>query len=108
MSSNEKCQHRCECDHEQVRVCSKCKVVHCLDCKMEWVEKVTWAYGYGGYPNYYPYQWINCQGSAVGSDGVGTLTAKAYPTQDNMLPAGYTHFNPAGESISPTCLHERS
>lgn len=99
--------HRCECKHERVRYCAKCKVVHCLDCKMEWKEQPTWTYSYGSYPYIQqPYQWINRQGSAIGADEATTLTSKTYPTHDTGIAASYTHFNPAGESISLTCSHQ--
>ncbi len=49
MSHNHK--HTCECEHENVRYCKRCKVIHCLDCNKEWSEKVTWTYSYT--PNYW-------------------------------------------------------
>lgn len=40
-------KHSCECEHENVKFCKQCKVVHCLDCNMEWGGyKVYWYYGY--------------------------------------------------------------
>lgn len=31
--------HSCECKHKEVKYCSTCRVVHCLDCNMEWAPK---------------------------------------------------------------------
>ena len=39
--------HSCECQHERVKFCSRCKVTHCLDCKMEWVEPCRQSHYYG-------------------------------------------------------------
>ncbi len=41
--------HRCECKHERVKYCPKCRVCHCLDCKQEWREYPTWTYTTGTY-----------------------------------------------------------
>ena len=43
--------HRCVCEHEQVRFCKQCKVVHCLDCNKEWRD-YNWTSPYWYYGNY--------------------------------------------------------
>jgi hypothetical protein len=36
---------KCECKHEHVKYCSKCRKVHCEDCGREWEDKCTcWHY----------------------------------------------------------------
>jgi hypothetical protein len=42
--------HSCNCEHSKLAYCQKCKVPHCLDCGMEWVEKQAgyWYYPYVG------------------------------------------------------------
>jgi hypothetical protein len=48
-------RHACECDHERVRYCTRCKIVHCLDCKQEWVSRpvtIYWPYSQYQYPIY--------------------------------------------------------
>lgn len=67
--------HHCECEHAKVEFCGTCKVVHCLDCKMEWShEPCQRAHTYP----YYPWTW---------STGVGissptyTVTAGGGPAQ---------------------------
>ena len=44
--------HSCECEHANVQYCKKCKVVHCLDCNMEWKAYPSYPYNY---PYNYPY-----------------------------------------------------
>lgn len=37
--------HNCSCDHERVKFCKTCRIVHCQDCNQEWTYKVTqWTY----------------------------------------------------------------
>ena len=93
--------HRCECKHERVRFCAKCKVVHCLDCKLEWREYPQWSYSYPyyqpySYPYYQPYYtWTSAQGpqyesgSTIGVGGVGSVT----------------HLTQSGAITTTTCSH---
>jgi hypothetical protein len=56
--------HSCKCKHENVRYCSTCYLVHCLDCNMEWGQKTS-------YWQYQPYQWN--LGQLYKGDGSGTF-----------------------------------
>jgi hypothetical protein len=104
-----KCQHRCECKHERVQFCAKCKVVHCLDCQMEWKEQPTWTYSYS-HPTH-PYQWINCQGKDFGNQGnTIPLTTGSVNYKGGLGAVTYTGLNNADNQYNPPnqpqCSHQ--
>ena len=35
--------HSCTCKHEDVKYCSHCYTVYCIDCNQEWIAKSTWT-----------------------------------------------------------------
>lgn len=60
-------EHHDHCEHGNVKFCSRCDVVYCLDCKKEWgkcnlnhYSYTTWTYPYGttSIPAYEPYTTI--------------------------------------------------
>src|SRR5882724_11132717 len=67
--------HSCQCDHENVQFCKTCKIVHCLDCKIEWTQKYTYSY---------PWNWYY-------TNGIGNAYAG-----NNNLAGGSGYFNSAG------------
>lgn len=85
--------HNCKCDHSNVKFCSSCQLVHCLDCNKEW--RYTNGYSYYTYlGNGYGYNNNTISvssGSLLGGAGGGvasgggslpqtTLTTTAQPT----------------------------
>jgi hypothetical protein len=36
--------HKCSCEHKEVKYCSCCYVVFCKDCNQEWSAKVNFDY----------------------------------------------------------------
>lgn len=53
-------KHSCECEHDHVRFCKKCQVVHCLDCNKEWRNNINWNYlGQYTTPSYPSYPWYS-------------------------------------------------
>lgn len=34
-----------ECEHKNLKHCSKCDVVYCEDCKKEWIKQFVTIYG---------------------------------------------------------------
>jgi hypothetical protein len=67
-----------ECEHKDVKYCSKCRVVYCTKCGKEWYENNYWVYPYYPvYPNTQPYYpWItyttNSEGEVKTTYGEGT------------------------------------
>lgn len=45
-------KHQCCCEHERVKFCKKCQVVHCLDCGREWKYEPCTL-------NHYPNWWYS-------------------------------------------------
>jgi hypothetical protein len=39
---------QCLCEHSDLRYCKVCKVVYCLKCGREWVEKNPYSYTWYG------------------------------------------------------------
>lgn len=43
-------KHSCACEHEAVKYCKTCRIVHCEDCNQEWTAKGyynPWYYNNG-------------------------------------------------------------
>ncbi len=67
--------HSCTCDHERVKHCKTCKVIHCLDCNQEWTPRslqFNWTYS--------PY--YSAGGTTYG--GLTYRTAEFRSTDDNV------------------------
>jgi len=45
-------EHEHECQHRNVKYCSKCSLVYCKDCGKEWQEYYTYYHPWTG--TYYP------------------------------------------------------
>lgn len=88
-------RHHCQCQHERVEFCAKCTVVHCLDCKTEWVTPCAlshyspWYWGQLTTPNIYPTWTAGASASPPSIGGDYTITVDA-------------PLNPAD---SPRCMH---
>lgn len=83
MSHNHK--HSCSCDHKNVKYCSTCQVVHCLDCNQEWTKRNTWNWTVGTttYP-FYGYRTAEVHGNTTGS-------SDWQKTVDTMLTSTCSH-----------------
>lgn len=88
--------HRCECKHAKVEFCGECKVVHCLDCKMEWTSEPCTK-------THYPWGLVQSQSYTItrpylGGVGGGTVgnTFTLPQRQQPKLP-----------SLEVLCSHER-
>ena len=66
--------HSCECDHNNVQYCKKCKVVHCLECNQEWRTYPSYTYNY---PYNYPYYWYGQTGQLGSQILMGNATGQA-------------------------------
>ena len=43
------CHHTCECKHDDLKLCKKCDVVYCVECKEEWPKyRQSYPYWYAG------------------------------------------------------------
>ena len=72
--------HNCDCKHENVKYCSTCRVVHCLDCNQEWSPKSQYAWQWNPYVYY--------KGNALGGNYDPNTTVKIEPTwQEQLDPA---------------------
>jgi hypothetical protein len=86
--ANKHNHHHCECKHDNIKFCTKCKVPHCLDCGFEWVAKspTYWYYSY-------PY----------------TTTAGLYQTGKDITPQITCGTASVGNAVSAetftTCAH---
>ena len=48
--------HKCQCEHSNVKFCKHCNTVYCTDCNQEWRQGYTYQY-WNGYPWYNTYQY---------------------------------------------------
>ena len=66
------------CKHLNLRYCPVCKVIYCVNCKKEWVEKTIYTFTYPCtyyiYPSYYthPYDPQIETGTAGGNYEIST------------------------------------
>jgi hypothetical protein len=72
--------HRCECKHERVRYCARCRVCHCLDCSQEWGASYTYTAPY----------WNTWGTLTVGGTSSGCITGSAC-NGANVTPTGCNH-----------------
>lgn len=70
-------KHSCTCKHESVEYCPTCKVVHCLNCKIEWTQRGFTTWTYPSYGTYY--------GNATNTFGV-TGTSSSFYNTSGMTP----------------------
>jgi hypothetical protein len=82
--------HSCSCDHDNVKYCRVCGVVHCLDCNQEWRSGWSW-YGYRQYPSWNPYYIYT--GGIQGTTSVQYVaqSANAQPSDNTVPTSGCTH-----------------
>lgn len=72
--------HSCKCEHEDVKFCKTCQIVHCLDCNKEWRQSTMWynPYYLGGsgyiYNNAIGVSSGSLLGGGGGAGGSATLT----------------------------------
>ena len=108
--------HSCACDHENVQYCKTCKIVHCLDCKVEWSYKPITYYGYPW--SYYqnglsssPVDYLSW--GATGSTGTSTNGNSLIGTQAHQnMGLSLSTLNDGHKvkltaaSLAPTCEHK--
>jgi hypothetical protein len=103
--------HSCSCDHENVKFCKTCRLVHCLDCKTEWTTKPNY-YWYGNYT--WPYtngnlgQYNQNIGYLTTTAGGGVTSAPsqlAKPINLNQLNDG--HSVEVTYTPTSTCTHSK-
>jgi hypothetical protein len=80
--STKKHNHSCTCEHDNVEFCKTCKLVHCLDCKIEWRQYPTYTWNTWPYQGYLGQAQAGRQflGNAVGGGGTNFLAST--PTKD--------------------------
>jgi len=70
--NDDNCQHRCERAHKRVKYCAKCRMVHCLDCEMEWTQD--------SYIYIYPWAWTTTSTPLSGMSGTSGGVVDSMPS----------------------------
>lgn len=95
--------HKCSCDHSDVKFCKCCQTVYCTNCNQEWTTKSP-SYWYQ-----YPYTYTTTAGQYNGN--LGGITTGATWTQDTTKTHTHTLDNQLNdghkvELTSSTCTHK--